>query len=41
MFDLGGKQARLLFGNAARENPTLALDWLTLAPFEIVIAELG
>jgi alpha-glucosidase len=40
VFDLSDKQPRLLFSNAAREDHPLTLDWLTLAPFEIVIVEL-
>jgi alpha-glucosidase len=40
IFDLGDKQPCLLFSSQAREDYPLTLDWLTLAPFEIVIAEL-
>lgn len=40
VFDFGGRWAQLLFSSAARDRGPLALDWLTLAPFEIVIAEL-
>jgi glycosidase len=39
-FDLGDRQPRLLFSSQARDNQPLALDGLTLAPFELVIAEL-
>jgi alpha-glucosidase len=39
--DLGGKQPRLLFSSEEREAQALSLDWLTLAPFEILIAELA
>jgi glycosidase len=38
MFDLGDKEPRLLFRNEARDDRPL--DGLTLAPFEIVVAEL-
>jgi alpha-glucosidase len=41
IFDIGEKQPRLLFSNQAREDQPLRLDWLNLAPFEIVVAELG
>ncbi|MBK9712388.1 MAG: alpha-glucosidase [Kouleothrix sp.] len=41
IFDLGDNPARLLFSSAARVDQPLALDWLTLAPFEIVVAELA
>jgi alpha-glucosidase len=40
VFDLGDKQPRLLFSSTARADQTLMLGWLSLAPFEIVIAEL-
>ena len=40
IFDLGNKQPRLLFSSQAREDQSLKLDWLALAPFEIVVAEL-
>lgn len=40
IFDLSTKQARLLFSSHARADQPLALDWLTLAPFEILIIEL-
>ncbi len=40
IFDLGDKQPHLLFSSQARVDEPLALDWLTLAPFEILIAEL-
>jgi alpha-glucosidase len=41
IFDLGDKRPRLLFSSQAREGEPPALDWLTLAPFEIFIAELA
>jgi alpha-glucosidase len=41
IFDLGNKQARLLFSSHAREAQALPLDQLPLAPFEILIAELA
>lgn len=40
-FDLGARQARLLFSNQERSDQPLALDRLTLRPFEIFIAELA
>ena len=40
IFDLGAQQPRLLFTSHARDALPLALDWLTLAAFEIVIVEL-
>jgi alpha-glucosidase len=40
IFDLGRKEPRLLFSSRARDDQPLALDWLTLAPFEVFIAEL-
>lgn len=40
VFDLGDTQPRLLFSSHARPDQPLALDWLTLAPFEIMVAEL-
>jgi alpha-glucosidase len=40
VFDLGAMQPRLLFSSQAREGEPLALNWLTLAPFEIFVAEL-
>jgi glycosidase len=40
IFDLSHKQPRLLFSSQAGGDQTLALDWLTLTPFEIFIAEL-
>jgi alpha-glucosidase len=40
-FDLGDRQPRLRFSSPAREDQTLALDRLTLAPFEILIVELS
>lgn len=39
-FDLGDKQPRLLFSSHTCDDQSLALDWLTLMPFEIVITEL-
>ncbi|MFN8504244.1 alpha-glucosidase [Kouleothrix sp.] len=39
--ELGERQARLLFSSHARDEQQLALDALALAPFEIVIAEIG
>jgi alpha-glucosidase len=41
IFDLSDKQPRLLFSSQAREDQPFTLDWLTLAPFEIVIADLA
>jgi alpha-glucosidase len=41
ILDISDKQPRLLFSSQARDGQTLALDRLTLAPFEIIIAELG
>jgi len=41
IFDLSDKQPRLLFSSQARDGQPLALDWLSLAPFEIFIAELA
>jgi alpha-glucosidase len=41
IFDLSGKQPRLLFSSRTRDDQPLALGWLTLAPFEIFIAELA
>jgi alpha-glucosidase len=40
IFDLPHSRPRLLFSSRARADHPLALDWLTLAPFEIFIAEL-
>ena len=40
VFDFGGRRAQLLFSSRPRENRTLSLDFLALAPFEILIAEL-
>ncbi len=40
IFDLPDKRPRLLFSVQARDNQPLALDWLTLAPFDMLIAEL-
>jgi len=39
-FDLGDRQLHLLFSSQARDDQPLTLDGLTLAPFEVVIAEL-
>jgi alpha-glucosidase len=41
IFDLGARQPRLLFSSRDREGQPLALDLLSLAPFEILIAELA
>ena len=41
VFDLGGRQARLLFCSRPREDRALSPDCLALAPFEILIAELS
>ncbi|MDQ4078466.1 MAG: alpha-glucosidase C-terminal domain-containing protein [Chloroflexota bacterium] len=41
IFDLSDKQPRLLFSSEARDDEPLSLDWLTLVPFEIFIAELA
>ncbi|MFL5735008.1 MAG: glycoside hydrolase family 13 protein [Chloroflexia bacterium] len=38
-FDLGGKQARLLFSTGARPEQTVSLAPLALAPFEVFITE--
>jgi alpha-glucosidase len=40
IFDLSSTQARLLFSSQERDDRSLSLDWLTLAPFEIVVAGL-
>lgn len=40
IFDLDAAQPRLLFSSRARDDRPLALDWLELDPFEIVLAEL-
>ncbi|MFN8439214.1 MAG: alpha-glucosidase [Caldilineaceae bacterium] len=40
-FDAGVKLSRLLFTSAARDEQTFHLDALTLAPFEIIIAEIA
>jgi len=40
IFDLGDRQPRLLFSSRTRDDQALALDWLTLVPFEILVAEL-
>jgi alpha-glucosidase len=40
IFDLDDMQPCLLFSSQARDDQHLALDWLTLAPFEILIAGL-
>lgn len=40
IFDLPDHQPRLLFSSADRADQPLALDWLALAPFEVLIAEL-
>ena len=40
IFDLPHRQPHLLFSSRARADHPLALEWLTLAPFEILIAEL-
>ena len=40
LFDLPGRQPRLLFSSAGRADQPLALDWLTLAPFEVLLVEL-
>ncbi len=41
IFDLHDTQPRLLFSSHAREDQPLRLDWLTLAPFEVFVAELA
>ena len=41
IFDLGDEQPRLLFSSQERKDQPLTLDWLSLAPFEIIIAELA
>jgi alpha-glucosidase len=41
IFDISGKQPRLLFSSRARADQSLSLDWLTLVPFEILVAELA
>ncbi|HEX6289505.1 MAG TPA: alpha-glucosidase [Herpetosiphonaceae bacterium] len=41
IFDFGDQQARLLFSSQERDGQSLSLGWLTLAPFEIFIAELS
>jgi alpha-glucosidase len=40
VFDLGNKQVGLLFSSRLRECDVLSLEWLSLAPFEILIVEL-
>jgi alpha-glucosidase len=40
VFDLPRRQPRLLFSSETRDGQPLALDWLALAPFEVLIAEL-
>jgi alpha-glucosidase len=40
IFDLADQQPRLLFSSRDRAGRPPALDWLTLAPFEIFLAEL-
>ncbi|MCW5850516.1 MAG: alpha-glucosidase [Anaerolineae bacterium] len=40
IFDLPDQRPRLLFSSAGREDESLALDWLTLASFEVLIVEL-
>ncbi|MBV9790917.1 MAG: DUF3459 domain-containing protein, partial [Chloroflexi bacterium] len=40
IFDQRDKQPRLLFSSHSRDDQPLALDWLALAPFEVLIAEL-
>lgn len=40
LFDLGDRQAHLLYSSQDRSDRALALDWIQLAPFEIMIAEL-
>lgn len=40
IFDQSDKQPRLLFSSQARNDQPLALDWLVLAPFEVLVAEL-
>ncbi len=39
IFDLDTTRPRLLFSSAGRPVESLRLDWLSLAPFEILIAE--
>jgi alpha-glucosidase len=40
IFDPRDKQPRLLFSSHPRDDQPLALDWLALAPFEVLIVEL-
>ena len=40
VFDQRDKQPRLLFSSHPRADQPLTLDWLALAPFEVLIAEL-
>ncbi len=40
IFDAPDDSARLLFSSAARADEPLSLDWVLLAPFEILIVEL-
>ncbi len=41
LFDLGEQQPHLLYSNQDRTDEPITLDWLTLAPHEIFIAELN
>jgi alpha-glucosidase len=42
IFDLGDKQPQLLYSSHPRDSEqAIALGWLTLAPFEILVAELS
>lgn len=40
IFDQGDQQPRLLFSSRPRSDQPSALDWLALAPFEVLIVEL-
>jgi alpha-glucosidase len=40
IFDSSDRQPRLLFSSHARDDRALALDWLTVAPFEVFVAAL-
>ncbi|HEY0602548.1 MAG TPA: alpha-amylase family glycosyl hydrolase, partial [Herpetosiphonaceae bacterium] len=41
IFDQSDKQPRLLFSSHPRDDQPLTLDWLALAPFEVLIVELA
>jgi alpha-glucosidase len=41
IFDLGSVQPRLLFSSRVRDEQHVALDWLTLAPFEVLVLDVS